>query len=347
MTTRGRAGVVPGRLRSAGLRRWIGTDQLPVTVAVRWMLVVSAVDALLEDRIVLPELLGIAPLMAAFGARGRATLLVGASAIGCAIALGLPDHEFLTARHLVTVAMISAVALLATWTARDRSDLRAAQALADRRAAHDALTGLLNRGAVVDRVAALVRLRPEVRPTLAVVLADLDHFKRINDNLGHTVGDEVLQAVGRRLTDAVRAGDLVGRYGGEEFIVFLAGASAGAPDPVDRLVKAIGEAPFQTSAGRVSVTLSAGWALLEHDVSIEEAIRRADEALYQAKAAGRNQSRRWRDTAGSDQGNHRSGDWPQRFGDPGRVLRRYAGEREQVAREECATAAMSAPMMPP
>ena len=211
-------------------------------------------------------------MVAAFGGRASATLFVGASAIGCAIALGLPDHEFLTARHLVTVAMISAVTLLATWTARYRSDLRAAQALAERRAAYDPLTGLLNRGAVLDRVAALVRLRPKVRPALAVVLADLDHFKRINDNLGHTIGDEVLQAVGRRLTDAVRAGDLVGRFGGEEFIVFLAGASAGVPDPVDRLVEAIGEDTVETSAGPVSVTLSAGWATLEHDVSIEEAI---------------------------------------------------------------------------
>ena len=270
---------------------------MPVTAAIGWMLAVSVADVRLEDRIVLPELLALAPMVAAFGGRASATLFVGASAIGCAIALGLPDHEFLTARHLVTVAMISAVTLLATWTARDRSDLRAAQALAERRAAYDPLTGLLNRGAVLDRVAALVRLRPKVRPALAVVLADLDHFKRINDNLGHTIGDEVLQAVGRRLTDAVRAGDLVGRFGGEEFIVFLAGASAGVPDPVDRLVEAIGEDTVETSAGPVSVTLSAGWATLEHDVSIEEAIRRADEALYDAKAAGRNRSRRWRHSA--------------------------------------------------
>ena len=138
-------------------------------------------------------------------------------------------------------------------------------------------------------------LRAELRPPLAVVLADVDHFKAINDTLGHLAGDQVLRAVGRRLTDAVRTGDLVGRYGGEEFIVFLAGAHTGADDPVNRLVQAIGGDPFETSAGTVAVTLSAGWTVLDQDLTIEESIRRADEALYEAKAGGRNQARRWRE----------------------------------------------------
>ncbi len=286
-------------MRLAALRQRSGSDLLPVAAALGWTVAVTGVDVLLRDQVVLPELLAIAPLMAAFGGRSAAVLWLGCGASVCAVALGLADRDFLTAHHLVTIATISAITLLAARAARDRSNLRAANAVAEERAAHDGLTGILNRGAVLDQAAALVRLRPEVRPTLVVVLADVDHFKRINDTLGHIAGDEVLRAVGHRLTDAVRAGDLVGRYGGEEFIVFLAGASIEAHDPVTRLMNAIGEDPFETGAGQVSVTLSAGWAVLEHDLSIEDAIRRADEALYEAKAGGRNQSRRWRGAAGA------------------------------------------------
>ena len=79
--------------------------------------------------------------------------------------------------------------------------------------------------------------------------------------------------------------------------MFLAGASIHAYDPVTRLMKAIGE--FETGASQVSVTLSAGWAVLEHDLTIEDSIRRADDARYKAKAGGRNQSRRWREAAGA------------------------------------------------
>ncbi|HLY61473.1 MAG TPA: GGDEF domain-containing protein [Terriglobia bacterium] len=122
-------------------------------------------------------------------------------------------------------------------------------------------------------------------------MADLDHFKHINDTLGHLVGDEVLREAARRLSSGVRLYDWVGRYGGEEFMVILPGCKvADAVKQAERLRAEISSKPFESSGGLIPVTLSLGVAgglnsNLEESTSWVGA---ADQALYRAKAKGRN-----------------------------------------------------------
>ncbi len=160
-------------------------------------------------------------------------------------------------------------------------------------AAHDKLTGLWNRGAILDVLQREVeRGRRDAAP-LGVIMADLDHFKNINDSHGHLVGDAVLQEVALRLTASVRCYDYVGRYGGEEFLLVISGCNT--PDLVahaERLRRCIAEPPVDTGAAQIPVTLSIGVVsaqLSRHGpLKCELLIRAADAALYQAKTKGRN-----------------------------------------------------------
>jgi two-component system, cell cycle response regulator len=125
------------------------------------------------------------------------------------------------------------------------------------------------------------------------MMADVDHFKEINDTYGHLVGDTVLKEVGRRLAEAVRIYDWVGRYGGEEFLVIVPGCkSADLVASAERLRRSIADTRFETSAGPVAVTLSIGIASGcedgERRQGSELLLRAADTALYAAKAEGRN-----------------------------------------------------------
>jgi diguanylate cyclase (GGDEF)-like protein len=184
--------------------------------------------------------------------------------------------------------------------------LRAAfRALADRvgdtwrLATIDPLTGLATRQAIFDRVDEEIARAARYRHPLSVILMDLDHFKRLNDSHGHASGDRVLRHVGRLLTDNVRAVDMAGRYGGEEFLIVLPETDADAAAVLaEKLRRIVARTPVTLVDGvEVSVTLSAGVAGGLGDVLPPDAlVRDADAALYSAKALGRDQVYVFRET---------------------------------------------------
>lgn len=172
-----------------------------------------------------------------------------------------------------------------------QEDLQSALAVSEFRASHDLLTGLKNRGAVLEALASeLARSNREKTP-VAVIIADVDHFKRVNDESGHLAGDAVLREVAQRLESSLRPYDSVGRYGGEEFLIVLPHCDRQtAAQTAERLRSAFQAAPLSTPEGDFSITLSFGVtdALGDAEGKIDPVVRRADEALYQAKRGGRN-----------------------------------------------------------
>jgi diguanylate cyclase (GGDEF)-like protein len=158
------------------------------------------------------------------------------------------------------------------------------------KATHDPLTSLWNRGVIMDLLARELSRSEREKTSTTVLLCDLDHFKSVNDNYGHPVGDEVLQEVARRLLLCVRSYDFVGRYGGEEFLVVLNNcAPVAAPARAEELRKAISLRPIITGRGSLKVTMSLG-LLRSTDWPrrpVEELLQETDAALYAAKAAGR------------------------------------------------------------
>ncbi len=168
--------------------------------------------------------------------------------------------------------------------------LFAAQEALRLQATHDSLTGIWNRRALFEQRAEVERSQRKAK-SLSLFLIDLDHFKRVNDQFGHLTGDAILHEIAQRLSAAVRAYDVVGRYGGEEFIVVAADMGTERPDQfAERLCLAVSSAPVRTQKAAVTVTISIGVATANPcgDCSIEKLIQSADAALYQAKANGRN-----------------------------------------------------------
>ena len=158
-------------------------------------------------------------------------------------------------------------------------------------AQHDQLTGLLYRGSAIQAAEAALLESGLTRRGFAVVVFDLDHFKLVNDSYGHLVGDEVLAALARILKATARDGDIVGRFGGEEFIAFLPGTGAAeAARFAERVRTAIEAARIVVgNEARISVTVSAGLAAIPSCAdSLQEAIRIADDRLFVAKRGGRN-----------------------------------------------------------
>ena len=157
------------------------------------------------------------------------------------------------------------------------------------RAGHDSLTGLANRFGLHARIEAEL-LRSAQHGGLALVSLDLDHFKDVNDTLGHEAGDELLRAAAQRLQSCVPAGALVARPGGDEFVVLLPDADGPIAEAVAGLALAALCRPFMLSAGEQRLGASAGIALAPtHGRSREELLRCADIALFAAKGAGRGQ----------------------------------------------------------
>lgn len=156
-------------------------------------------------------------------------------------------------------------------------------------ATHDPLTGLWNRTAILEILERELARSQRSGNTVGVMIADLDHFKRVNDSHGHLTGDAVLLETARRMRNLLRLYDAVGRYGGEEFLIV-----SPTRDPSDalhlaeRLRAGICEQLVNTAEGKIPLTLSIGVAVGEKAKDPESLLRAADLALYRAKEAGRN-----------------------------------------------------------
>jgi diguanylate cyclase (GGDEF)-like protein/PAS domain S-box-containing protein len=171
----------------------------------------------------------------------------------------------------------------------DVTDRRRFEAELRHQALHDALTGLPNRVLLMDRLdQSLSRGRRRNSPP-ALLFVDLDHFKTVNDSLGHGAGDQLLRAVADRLRGAVREEDTVVRLGGDEFAVLIeAPANAGGPETVaDRLLQML-RPPFDLAGSRVAVSASIGIATADLTSDGAALLREADLAMYRAKSEGRN-----------------------------------------------------------
>lgn len=159
----------------------------------------------------------------------------------------------------------------------------------------DALTRLANRRAFDAFLAECVEKRAAAGTPVSLVIFDVDHFKKFNDQHGHPAGDEVLRTVGRTLTRVVKSGDLACRYGGEEFAVILANTKAAeAQIAAERVRKAIESMPVEFGGQTLHVTASIGMAECQPGEEAAPLIRRADESVYASKKSGRNCSH-WSD----------------------------------------------------
>ncbi|WP_310384882.1 putative bifunctional diguanylate cyclase/phosphodiesterase [Roseateles sp.] len=174
---------------------------------------------------------------------------------------------------------------------RDIRERQATQARIQFLAHHDGLTGLLNRSAFMEQVQALITApvaAPE-RRSMALLFIDLDNFKRVNDSLGHLEGDKVLKTVAGRISDCLRASDLVARFGGDEFVILLSDVHEQADVLVVLLaLLAVVEVPVDADGHGLTVTPSIGVAMYPaHGARVEDLIQHADMAMYLAKAKGR------------------------------------------------------------
>ena len=176
------------------------------------------------------------------------------------------------------------------WVARNITERYQMEAELRRLIDTDALTGVFNRRKLLEELAERFREFRRYGKSLALAILDVDHFKTINDRFGHLVGDDVLRQISRVCEEQLRDVDILARFGGEEFAVLLPNTDvAGARLTAERLRQAVEQNVVQLSKGNYCVTISIGVSgLRAADKGVVDVLKRADDALYQAKRAGRN-----------------------------------------------------------
>jgi len=215
-----------------------------------------------------------------------------------AVSISIPIQELLKeTRQTRLITLISAITLIGLliaityfMTLRLAKDLNIAQVRLQTMALTDVLTGLNNRRQVMERLDEEFQRAVRLGESICLISIDIDHFKRINDTYGHPFGDLVLKSVADRMQSGVRPYDIVGRVGGEEFIIVVPSSpSDEAVSLAERIIAAISRETITEGKVQVTVTVSAGVAVISpNDTGIDDLLRRADRALYQAKAEGRN-----------------------------------------------------------
>ena len=189
------------------------------------------------------------------------------------------------------LSMVAASILIALGVADRLRAQRAALSDAERRAQTDPLTGVLNRRSLIERLdVACARAKARGLP-IALLFIDLDHFKQINDTFGHQAGDACLRAVIEPIHAELRQSDVIGRYGGEEFVVILSSADAAAATPIaQRILERVADVRVTGFGGPIRVTCSIGVATSDTlGIWGEPLLAQADAAVYVAKRSGRNQ----------------------------------------------------------
>ena len=172
-----------------------------------------------------------------------------------------------------------------------QQELLAAQEALQELARRDGLTSLLNRNSIIEALKLELSRSDRQRTPVALLMLDVDHFKKINDSHGHLTGDAALRECARRMQSVVRPYDAVGRYGGEEFLVIMPGGDYGESlAQAERVRLAIANPAWQLQGTAIPLTCSIGcaWTPVGHPAETEALIREADQALYAAKKAGRN-----------------------------------------------------------
>jgi diguanylate cyclase (GGDEF)-like protein len=215
-----------------------------------------------------------------------------------AVSISIPIKNLLKeTHHTRLIILISAITLIGFliaityfMTLSLAKDLKNAQARLQTMALTDELTGLNNRRQVMARLEEEFQRAHRLGESICLISIDIDHFKKINDSFGHPFGDLVLKHVAERMLNSVRPYDIVGRVGGEEFLIIApASSSDEAVSLAGRIITAIRQESMSEGKIRVTVTASAGVAVINcDDADIDDLLKRADHALYQAKSKGRN-----------------------------------------------------------
>jgi diguanylate cyclase (GGDEF)-like protein len=200
--------------------------------------------------------------------------------------------------HFVSIIYLLGTAVFIVALSRERGERRQKDA-----AETDALTGVANRGAFMVRAGKALKRSLEGDLPLSIIIFDLDHFKLVNDNFGHAVGDAVLRRFGETVRSVLRANDFAGRIGGEEFAVILPDTSLGAAFVVAERIRATFEADCRSIDGRsVNATVSAGVTTAHPHSTVDSILVSADLGLYQAKQNGRNRVERPKPARNGDDG---------------------------------------------
>ena len=199
---------------------------------------------------------------------------------------------------VLVVAVIPTIAALATQITHMRDTLKnqkyeLEQALAhiQKLAAHDELTGLVNRRRMTEILRDHLHNQEREPTGFAIAMLDLDHFKRINDTYGHAVGDDVLSGFAEAARQTLRKADVLSRWGGEEFLLLMPETNNGDPNTgIERLRHLLADLVISKNAPDLRVTFSAGISRFSLGENLADTIKRADDALYAAKANGRNRT---------------------------------------------------------
>ncbi len=206
---------------------------------------------------------------------------------GAVLLLGTEEHRRDLDFQNETLKLSNDLSVMMRESVRKNRELQQANQTIERLARTDPLTGLANRRTLQESLVREIARAARLTESLSVIMADLDHFKSINDQFGHAAGDQVLQRAAAVFTSQLRPYDLAARYGGEEFLLLLPGASpAGAFAVAERIRKELADTSLP--ACPASVTLSLGIATFAAGETPDEFVARADAALYRAKANGRN-----------------------------------------------------------